>query len=150
MTGEIRIRDAAPSDVKLLAQFLTPFVDAELILPRDDDELLVLMQHGFVAERASELVGFAAIEIYSKKMAEVQAMAVAESCRGQGVGASLLNECVQRAVREGVLELMAITMSEALFRRAGFDYALPNQKRAMFLQTRPTKESPSKEPPSNE
>lgn len=145
MPGEILIRDARPGDVRSLDVFLGPFVDAELILPRDEKQLLVLVEHGFVAERDAELVGFAAIEIYSTKMAEVQAMAVAESCRGQGIGARLLNECVQRAVREGVLELMAITMSEALFRQAGFDYALPNQKRALFLQTRPTNKYPSHE-----
>ena len=80
--------------------------------------------------------GFAAIEIYSQKLAEVQAMTVSEKFRGQGVGKKLLIACVDRARAEGVLELMAITMSEQVFRSVGFDYSLPNQKRALFFHTR--------------
>lgn len=130
------IRDAGVDDLDPLSEFLRPFAREKLILERSRAELVVLTQHGFLAESAGSIVGFAAIEIYSKKLAEVQAMVVGKSFRGQGVGSQLLKACVERAATEGVLELMAITMSEELFRRAGFDYALPNSKRALFLQTR--------------
>jgi len=132
----IEIRAATTDDLGRLAVFLQPFVDAKQILPRSEEELRILVRHGFVAECQGEIAGFAAIEIYSKKLAEVQAMTVSEKFRGRGVGKKLLNACVDRAKVEGVLELMAITMSEDLFRSVGFDYALPNQKRALFIQTR--------------
>ena len=130
------IRDAKPADVHTLQDFLKPFVDAESILPRTDEELAGLIQHGFVAEHQSNIVGFAALEIYSRKLAEIQSLAVSPSVQGQGVGTQLVEHCVDRARTKGVLELMAITATEGLFRRAGFDYSLPNQKRALFLQTR--------------
>jgi amino-acid N-acetyltransferase len=82
------------------------------------------------------MVGFAAIEIYSRKMAEIQSLAVSPALQGQGVGTKLVQRCVDRAQAEGILELMAITASEKLFRGVGFDYSLPNQKRALFMQTR--------------
>ena len=44
-------------------------------------------------------------------------------------------KCVERAKEEKVREVMAITATEALFQDCGFDYALPGQKRALFVQT---------------
>ena len=134
----LSIREAKVTDVAPLQQFLRPFVAAKHILPRSDEDLAVLIRHGFVAVREAEIVGFAAIEIYSRKLAEVQSLAVATEWQRQGLGLALVQHCVDRATSEGVLELMAITASENLFRSAGFDYSLPNQKRALFIQTRET------------
>ena len=132
----IDIRIAALSDVPVLQAFLKPFVSAKDILPRVDEDLAALIRHGFVAESENEIVGFVAIEIYSTKMAEIQSLAVSPALQGQGVGTKLVQRCVDRAQDEGILELMAITASEKLFRGVGFDYSLPNQKRALFMQTR--------------
>ena len=133
---EIAVRDAVAADVRALHDFLRPFVLAREILPRNEAELETLVAHGFVATRQGQIVGFAAVVIYSAKMAEVQALAVAPEARGSGLGTRLVKKCVERAKEQGVIELMAITATEELFRTVGFDYALPNQKRALFLQTR--------------
>jgi amino-acid N-acetyltransferase len=133
---KIEIRDAHKDDLNALQTFLKPFVEAKHILPRSDEDLLTLVRHGFVAERDGNVVGFAALEIYSKKLAEIQSLAVAKSLQGQGVGTQLVEACVARARQENVLELMAITAKENLFRKVGFDFFMPNQKRAVFLQTR--------------
>ena len=134
----VQIRDARLEDVPQLQAFLAPFVAAKWLLPRSDEDLSILIRHGFVAQSGenNDILGFAAIEVYSKKLAEVQSLAVAPSVQGRGVGTELARRCVTRAKREGVLELMAITATENLFRTVGFDYSLPNQKRALFLQTR--------------
>ncbi len=133
----IEYRNAALDDIPKLQRFLEPFVTAKQILPRSDEDLGVLIRHGFVAESGSEIVGFAALEIYSRKLSEIQALAVSATMQGKGVGSELVKRCIGRAKAEGILELMAITASDNLFRNAGFDYSLPNQKRALFLQTRP-------------
>ena len=132
----IEIRNAKLADLQDIQQFLKPFVAVEQILPRTDDELSVLIMHGFVAEKDEEIVGFSAVEIYSKKLAEIQSIAVSPPLQGKGLATELVRRCVERAESEGVLELMAITASESPFRSVGFDYSLPNQKRALFLQTR--------------
>jgi len=136
----VEIRNASLEDVPALMEFLKPFFAEQIILTRTADELSTLARHGFVAtcDYAGEvqIVGFAAIEIYSKKLAEVQSLAVSPSFQGRGIGRDLVQRCIGRARAEGVLELMAITASEKVFRDVGFDYSLPNQKRAVFLQTR--------------
>jgi len=104
-------------------------------LPRTVEEIQGLVDNGFVVEVNGSIVGFAAIEIFSGKLAEVQCLAVAPALQGKGIGKQLIQRCVQRAQEENVTELIAITASDALFQSCGFDYALPNQKRALFIQT---------------
>ncbi len=131
----IDLRPATVSDIDKVYEFIKPFVATEELLPRSEVELALLFQNGFVAARGDEIVGCAAVEIYSVKMAELQCLAVSPDCRGLGIGRKLVTACVQRARDKGVLELMAITASERLFQDCGFDYSLPNQKRALFIQT---------------
>lgn len=132
----ITFRDAELEDVARVARLIVPFVELRLLLPRGCDDLVRLMKHGFCAEDNGELVGFAAVEIYSSKLAEVQCLAVAQTHQGRGIGKRLVHLCVERARREHVLELMAITSSDHLFFTCGFDYSLPGQKRALFVRTR--------------
>ena len=131
----VSIRDAHADDAPHVLEFIQPFVVAEQLLPRTLDEIRQLAVHGFAAEQAGQLVGFAAIEIYSKKMAELQCLAVSPNCQRQGVGKRLIEQCILRTRREGIKELMTITSSERPFVGCGFHYSLPNQKRALFIQT---------------
>ncbi len=129
------VRNARVNDLEQVARFLKPFVDAKQILPREISELQLLLVNAFVGQSDDEVIGFAAVEVYSQKMAEVQCLAVAESHRGRGVGRQLVEACIQRAKKLQVRELMAISASEKFLLDCGFDYALPDQKRALFVQT---------------
>lgn len=127
-----------------------------LLLSRTKAELIELSRHGFVAmgpssETAAEghaddlqnagsesrCVGFAAVEVYSAKLAELQCLAVDAAHQRSGVGKQLVQLCVQRARDLGVMEVMAISSSESFLQNCGFDYSLPDQKRALFFQLRP-------------
>ncbi|HEY6564256.1 MAG TPA: GNAT family N-acetyltransferase [Pirellulaceae bacterium] len=129
----IPIRAATMSDLHDVRAFLEPFVRERAILPRSDTELARLIEHGFVAAASDAVVGFAAVEPYSRKLAELQCLAVEKNYRRRGIGRRLIQHCVQRARELGVYELMAITASEEPFRDCGFDYSLPEQKRALFV-----------------
>lgn len=129
----IEIRRSAADDVNALMEFVVPFVEAKHILPRTTAEMATLARNGFVARRGDQIVGFSAVEIYSRKLAEIQCLAVSPECQGRGVGRLLVDLCVRRAFNNGVHELMAITSTERIFKECGFDYSLPNQKRALFI-----------------
>jgi len=130
------IRQAQTADVRPLAAFIHPFVEAGKLLPRTEQELHELLRYGYVAELHGEIVGFAALEIYSSKLGEIRSLAVAEDCQGHGIGTRLVEACVERARHENVLEVMVITSSEVFFRGCGFDFTLPGEKKALFIQTR--------------
>jgi amino-acid N-acetyltransferase len=52
------------------------------------------------------------------------------------VGKQLVARCVQRAHELGVFEVMAISANEGFLQSCGFDFSLPDQKKALFFQTR--------------
>lgn len=135
VTG-IHIRAATTDDLEPLTMFLTPFVEAGKLLPRTFDELRGLLPTLFVAEQDGAIVGCAALEIYSWKLAEVRSLAVSSAVQGQGIGKRLVDACLDRARSANILEVMAITSSDAFFMACGFDYTLPGEKRALFMQLR--------------
>jgi amino-acid N-acetyltransferase len=130
------VRPALPADIPALKTFIEPFVDEGKLLPRTYDELEHLLDDFFIAELRGELVGCAALEIYSPKLAEIRSLAVSRTVQGMGVGRLLVNACVERAREQNILEVMAITSSDAFFMACGFNYTLPGEKRALFIQTR--------------
>jgi amino-acid N-acetyltransferase len=130
------IRSAAHADIPAIIEFIKPFVESHKLLPRTYDELDELMPHFFVAERDGLIVGCAALEIYSNKLAEIRSLAVDPFTQGLGVGKLLVRACVERASERQIFEIMAITSADGFFQSCGFDYTLPGEKRALFMQTR--------------
>jgi N-acetylglutamate synthase-like GNAT family acetyltransferase len=136
LSSPVVVRPARGADIRPLAELIEPFVKERKLLPRTIDELALLLPNYFVADAGGRLVGCAALEIYSSKLAEVRSLVVLPECQGHGVGKQLVEACVSRAREEHVLEVMAITSSEEFFRSCGFDFTLPGEKKALFLQTR--------------
>jgi len=136
------IRQALPSDADGIHVLMRPFVMQRLLLSRTEAEIIELTRHGFVAvsrdgENSEQVIGFAAIEVYSTKLAELQCLAVHVKFQGSGVGKTLVQKCVRRAKDLNVMEILAISSSEAFLKTCGFEYALPDQKKALFCQIRP-------------
>ena len=141
---DLHLRQALPDDAQAIHALLRPFVMQRLLLSRTRAELIELSRHGFVAmldddddDQPSRCVGFAAVEVYSTKLAELQCLAVHPNYQRSGVGRQLVQMCVDRARDLGIMEVMAISSSEAFLRNCGFDYSLPDQKKALFCQLRP-------------
>jgi len=136
------IRRATPADVVPLTSFIEPFVGDGKLLRRTFSELEGLLPNFFIAERDGEIVGCAALEVYSPKLAEVRSLAVSPTVQGMGIGRKLVDACVERARSESIFEVMAITSSDHFFLTCGFDYTLPGEKKALFIQTREQYEQP--------
>ena len=131
----VTIRTASAEDVSDLVEFIQPFVEEGRLLPRTTRELHQLLPHGFVAHCDGQVVGFAALEIYSVKLAEIRSLAVSHDVQGQGVGRELVSRCVELARDEKILEVMAVTSTDEFFRSCGFDFTLPGERKALFIQT---------------
>lgn len=131
------IRQARGADIRALVDLIEPYVQQRKLLPRTIDELTLLLPSYFVADDAGRIVGCVALEIYSTKLAELRSLVVDPQYQGRGIGSRLVEAAVDRARDERVLEVMAITSAEEFFRGCGFDFTLPGEKKALFLQTRP-------------
>lgn len=135
-TPTIHIEQATSADLIELSDFIKPFVASGDLLPRTFNELEDLLSTSFIARLDGQIVGCAALEIYSKKLCEIRSLAVAPSARGLGIGKALVAVCVDLAMQRGIYEIMAISVAEDFFKSCGFDFTLPNLKKAFFLQTR--------------
>jgi N-acetylglutamate synthase-like GNAT family acetyltransferase len=139
---EIKVRAANPTDIPGIVALIEPFVDEGKLLERTFDEMNELLPNFFIAATVIEpdgselIVGCAALEIYSRKLAEVRSLAVHQDYQGLGIGRMLVEACVERARERGIFEVMAITASEGFFKSCGFDFTLPGEKKALFIQTR--------------
>jgi N-acetylglutamate synthase-like GNAT family acetyltransferase len=128
------IRPARDADTPAIAALIEPFVQAGKLLPRSNAEIGDLVATSFVAELQGRIAGFAALEVYSPKLAEIRSLAVIDEQQRQGLGRALIAACVELARNRNVLEVMVITSSDDFFRGCGFDFTLPGEKKALFIQ----------------
>ncbi len=132
----VTVRPATQGDLLDMEALISQSVEMGDVLPRTLEELTDLLPSFFVAEAEDgRIVGTAALEVYNRKLAEVRSLCTSPETRGEGIGRALVAACLDRARDKGILEVMAITDKDAFFRACGFDYSLPNQRRALFFPT---------------
>lgn len=90
----------------------------------------------FVAVCDGNVVGCCALQIYSKRIAEVRSLAVHPDCQDQGVASALVEQCRQRARDRGIREIFAVTSQISFFSRLGFA-PFRREKTAMFCELAP-------------
>jgi N-acetylglutamate synthase-like GNAT family acetyltransferase len=133
---KVIFRTATRDDIHKIIEFIEPFVEARALMRRTIEEVEEWLPNYFIAEVDDEIVGCAALEIYSRKLAEIRSLAVSPTVQGMGVGKALVNACVALAEKQHVLEVMAITSNEQFFKAVGFDFTTTGEKKALFIQTR--------------
>jgi len=87
----------------------------------------------FVAAVGGRIVGCCALQIYSKRLAEVRSLAVHPNFQKRGVASRLVDLCKHRARARGVKELFAVTSQTGFFAQAGFA-TFRREKTAMFFE----------------
>ena len=134
-----KVRLARREDVAAIRALIEPHVSSGRLLQRATEEIEFLLPTFVVAEQDGAVVGCAALEIYSSRLAEVRSLAVTDALQGLGVGRRLVEACVAIARERQVMEVMAITSNEGFFRAVGFDFTLANERKALFVdpQERP-------------
>jgi len=87
----------------------------------------------FVGCVGARLVGCCALQVYSKRLAEVRSLAVHPDFQDRGLASKLVERCTQRARDRGIRELFAVTSQTSFFGRLGFA-TFRREKTAMFLE----------------
>lgn len=108
-------RKATINDRNAIRKLIAQFPDA-LIQNHIPD-----VRHFFVAEDSGNIIGCCALEVYSKRLAEIRSLAVSREFQGLGVATKLINQCLKLAHRNKIYEVLAITGRPRLFKRFGFD-----------------------------
>ena len=84
-----------------------------------------------VALEDDHVVGCCALEVYSKRLAEIRSLAVAPEHQGKGIASKLIESCIQEAKEKEIYEVLTITGSSSLFEKQGFG-TFNNEKYALL------------------
>jgi amino-acid N-acetyltransferase len=130
----VKIRPATLADVPAIHRLIEKATRNGKILRRSQKEIRRNISAFLVADEDDSVIGCCSLEVYNRKLAEVRSVAVAKERQNKGVASALISACVREAARQGVLEVLAITDRQNLFKRHGFSEQLHGQK-ALFLRT---------------
>ena len=115
-----RIRPARMSDVRPIHALLTVFAAKGLMLPRSISSLYDHLRDFVVYEEAGTILGICALHICWDDLAEIRSLAVAEEKQGSGIGAMLVESCLDEANSLEIKNVFVLTYQAAFFRKLGF------------------------------
>ncbi len=105
----IELVKAKLSDIPQMQALVISEVKDGIILHRSEDEVATNIRSYVLAKDGEKLVGYTALHIHSRRLAEIRSLIVDEAYRGQKVGQRMveftLNEAKALGVEEDVLVL---------------------------------------------
>jgi amino-acid N-acetyltransferase len=66
------------------------------------------------------ILGVCALHISWENLAEIRSLAVREESQGQGIGARLVQQCLNEAQMFGITRIFTLTYQPGFFRKQGF------------------------------
>jgi N-acetylglutamate synthase-like GNAT family acetyltransferase len=130
----IKVRPARRGEMPAVRELVRLYPDR---LMYDD---LPGLRSFFVALANGRIVGCCALQVYSRRLAEVRSLAVHPDFAAQGIGRRLVERCQQRARARRVKQILTVTSAPGFFERLGFSTVL-REKNALFYDV-PRKQQP--------
>jgi len=119
-------------DIEQMQHLVMPEVQSGIILYRSDDEIAQNIRSYVIARDGKRIVGFCALHIYSKKLAEIRSIIIDKEYRGRGIGKNLVNFLIKEGRNLYVESIFALTYEREFFQKIGFNEIdkdkLPEQK----------------------
>lgn len=108
------IRPAEPGEMSAIRRLIGAY--KSLLMQSD----LPRIPSFFVAELDGRIVGCCALQVYSRRLAEIRSLAVHPDLTRSGIGSQLVEACQRRAKERGVKQVMAVTSSPEFFEKLDF------------------------------
>jgi len=118
----IELVKAKLSDIPDMQALVTAEVKEGIILNRTEDEVATNIRSYVLAKDNGKLVGYTALHIHSKRLAEIRSLIVDESYRGQNVGKRMVKFTLEEAKALGVEEdVLVLTYLPQFFEKLNFN-----------------------------
>ena len=118
----IELFKAKLSDIPAMQALVVGEVKDGVILKRTEDEVATNIRSYVLAKDKSELVGYTALHVHSKRLAEIRSLIVDEEYRGQKVGQRMVEFALQEAKDLGIEEdVLVLTYLPLFFEKLGFN-----------------------------
>jgi len=119
------IRPAEPGEMPAIRELIGGY--KSLLMQSD----LPRIPSFLVAEIGGRVVGCCALQIYSRRLAEIRSLAVHPDFTRFGIGSQLVEACKRRAKERGVKQIMAVTSSAEVFEKLDFS-TFKRERLALF------------------
>ena len=117
----IELVKATLSDIPHMQALVTDEVKDGIILNRTEDEVATNIRSYVLAKEDGKLVGYTALHIHSKRLAEIRSLIVDEAYRGQNVGKRMVEFTLEEAKALGVEEdVLVLTYLPQFFEKLHF------------------------------
>ena len=118
----IELVKAKLSDISAMQVLVASEVKEGIILNRSEDEVATNIRSYVLAKDGERLVGYTALHIHSKRLAEIRSLIVDEKYRGQKIGQRMVEFTLEEAKALGVEEdVLVLTYLPAFFEKLGFN-----------------------------
>ena len=117
------VEKATMADVEQIHAVITHFADRDEMLHRPLNEIYENLRDFWVARQDGEFLGCVALHLLWVDLAEIKSLAVREDCQLRGVGAALVQACLDEARRIGLPRVFALTYKPGFFEKQGFHIA---------------------------
>ncbi len=119
-------------DISLMQMIVKDEVKNGIILYRSDDEIATNIRSYIVAKEDEKLLGYGALHIHTKELAEVRSLVIDSKNRGMGIGGELVKKLIKEGTDLGVKRVFTLTYQKEFFEKLGFleieKESLPEQK----------------------
>ena len=114
------IRKATVDDVKQIQTLVTYYAKRDRMLMRSLNELYENIRDFFVYVEGKKIYGCCALHVDWEDLAEIKSLAVAKVKTKKGIGAQLIERCLEDAKTLKVTKVFALTYVPKFFKRFGF------------------------------
>jgi amino-acid N-acetyltransferase len=122
-----QLRPARMSDVRPMHALLQTYADKGLLLGRSISSLYDQLRD-FIVYDTGSIVGMCSLHISWDNLAEIRSLAVDETLHGRGVGAALVESCLDEARSLEIGKVFTLTYQADFFRKLNF---VPIDKREL-------------------
>ena len=117
----IELIKAKLSDIPQMQTLVVSEVKDGIILNRTEDEVATNIRSYVLAKDNNKIIGYTALHIHSKRLAEIRSLIVEEKYRGQKVGQRMVEFTLKEAQELGVEEdVLVLTYLPLFFEKLGF------------------------------
>jgi amino-acid N-acetyltransferase len=116
----MKIRPAENNDVQTMVRIIGHYASEGLMLPRSHGALTEAVSHYLVADHNGEIVGCGGLEPYSQNVAEIYGLATSPENSPRGTGSAIVKALIDRARRENLSQVFALTLAPGFFQKMGF------------------------------
>ncbi len=119
--SSVRVRAAREADIPAILQLVNGFAAERVMLPRTAESVEDAL-HSFVVavDEEDAVLACGSLKEYSPSLAEVASVAVSAAAHGLGLGRRVVEAVEELAVRRGIGELFALTLTPGFFEKLGY------------------------------